>query len=65
MDSVVDDGSVWGGCDVYEIGGDRIGVVRWWWVNEEVGDFFFFRRRTAYEMGVRLVGSGMCVRDRV
>ena len=29
---------------------------------EEV--FFFFKQKTAYEIGVRLVGSEMCIRDR-
>src|SRR5665647_3688514 len=27
--------------------------------------FFFFKQKTAYEIGVRLVGSEMCIRDRV
>ena len=27
-------------------------------------DFFFFKQKTAYEIGVRLVGSEMCIRDR-
>ena len=26
---------------------------------------FFFKQRTAYEVGVRLVGSEMCIRDRL
>ena len=26
--------------------------------------FFFFKQKTAYEIGVRLVGSEMCIRDR-
>ena len=26
-------------------------------------DFFFFKQKTAYEIGVRLVGSEMCIRD--
>ena len=26
---------------------------------------FFFKQKTAYEIGVRLVGSEMCIRDRV
>jgi len=26
---------------------------------------FFFKQKTAYEIGVRLVGSGMCIRDRL
>jgi hypothetical protein len=25
---------------------------------------FFFKQKTAYEIGVRLVGSEMCIRDR-
>ena len=25
--------------------------------------FFFFKQKTAYEIGVRLVGSEMCIRD--
>src|SRR5680860_1920648 len=25
--------------------------------------FFFFKQKTAYEIGVRLVGSQMCIRD--
>ena len=29
-----------------------------------VGMFFFFKQKTAYEIGVRLVGSEMCIRDR-
>ena len=29
------------------------------------GVFFFFKQKTAYEIGVRLVGSEMCIRDRV
>ncbi len=28
------------------------------------GIFFFFKQKTAYEIGVRLVGSEMCIRDR-
>ena len=27
--------------------------------------FFFFKQKTAYEIGVRLVGSEMCIRDRM
>ena len=27
------------------------------------GFFFFFKQKTAYEIGVRLVGSEMCIRD--
>ena len=27
------------------------------------GVFFFFKQKTAYEIGVRLVGSEMCIRD--
>ena len=27
-------------------------------------DVFFFKQKTAYEIGVRLVGSEMCIRDR-
>ena len=27
-------------------------------------EFFFFKQKTAYEIGVRLVGSEMCIRDR-
>src|SRR5665647_985180 len=27
--------------------------------------FFFFKQKTAYEIGVRLVGSQMCIRDRM
>ena len=27
--------------------------------------FFFFKQKTAYEIGVRLVGSEMCIRDSV
>ena len=26
-------------------------------------DHFFFKQKTAYEIGVRLVGSEMCIRD--
>ena len=26
--------------------------------------FFFFKQKTAYEIGVRLVGSEMCIRDK-
>ena len=26
---------------------------------------FFFKQKTAYEIGVRLVGSEMCIRDRM
>ena len=29
-----------------------------------VGSVFFFKQKTAYEIGVRLVGSEMCIRDR-
>ena len=29
-----------------------------------IGNFFFFKQKTAYEIGVRLVGSEMCIRDR-
>ncbi len=29
-----------------------------------VSFFFFFKQKTAYEIGVRLVGSEMCIRDR-
>ena len=28
-------------------------------------DVFFFKQKTAYEIGVRLVGSEMCIRDRI
>ena len=28
------------------------------------GVVFFFKQKTAYEIGVRLVGSEMCIRDR-
>ena len=28
-------------------------------------DLFFFKQKTAYEIGVRLVGSEMCIRDRI
>ena len=28
-----------------------------------VSFFFFFKQKTAYEIGVRLVGSEMCIRD--
>ena len=28
------------------------------------GNSFFFKQKTAYEIGVRLVGSEMCIRDR-
>ena len=27
--------------------------------------FFFFKKKTAYEIGARLVGSEMCIRDRI
>ena len=27
-------------------------------------EIFFFKQKTAYEIGVRLVGSEMCIRDR-
>ena len=27
--------------------------------------FFFFKQKTAYEIGVRLVGSEMCIRDSI
>ena len=30
----------------------------------DVYNFFFFKQKTAYEIGVRLVGSEMCIRDR-
>ena len=30
-----------------------------------IGFFFFFKQKTAYEIGVRLVGSEMCIRDRM
>ena len=30
---------------------------------EVVVVFFFFKQKTAYEIGVRLVGSEMCIRD--
>ena len=30
----------------------------------EDGIFFFFKQKTAYDIGVRLVGSEMCIRDR-
>ena len=29
------------------------------------GDFFFFKQKTAYEMLRSLVGSEMCIRDRL
>ena len=29
-----------------------------------VFSFFFFKQKTAYDIGVRLVGSEMCIRDR-
>ena len=28
-------------------------------------DIFFYKQKTAYEIGVRLVGSEMCIRDRL
>ena len=28
-----------------------------------ISSFFFFKQKTAYEIGVRLVGSEMCIRD--
>eukprot|EP01016_Furgasonia_blochmanni_P022481 TRINITY_DN2447_c0_g1_i19.p1 TRINITY_DN2447_c0_g1~~TRINITY_DN2447_c0_g1_i19.p1 ORF type:complete len:105 (-),score=18.20 TRINITY_DN2447_c0_g1_i19:99-413(-) len=35
------------------------------WITVVVhGYFFFFKQKTAYEIGVRLVGSEMCIRDR-
>ena len=34
------------------------------YVSEVVDFFFFFKQKTAYEIGVRLVGSEMCIRDR-
>ena len=35
------------------------GGVRWFWI------VFFFKQKTAYEMLRGLVGSEMCIRDRV
>ena len=32
---------------------------------ETMLDIFFFKQKTAYEIGVRLVGSAMCIRDSV
>ena len=32
-------------------------------VHKFYGIFFFFKQKTAYEIGVRLVGSEMCIRD--
>ena len=29
----------------------------------EVEKIFFFKQKTAYDLGVRLVGSEMCIRD--
>ena len=43
---------------IVEVGGARSGEVR-----EEV--FFFFKERTAYEVLRSLVGSEMCIRDRL
>ena len=31
---------------------------------KEKKEIFFFKQKTAYEIGVRLVGSEMCIRDR-
>ena len=33
--------------------------------NRRLQLFFFFKQKTAYEIGVRLVGSEMCIRDRL
>ena len=32
---------------------------------KSVCEVFFFKQKTAYEIGVRLVGSEMCIRDRI
>ena len=32
---------------------------------DDLDRFFFFKQKTAYEIGVRLVGSEMCIRDRI
>ena len=32
---------------------------------KEKKEIFFFKQKTAYEIGVRLVGSEMCIRDRL
>ncbi len=31
---------------------------------KEIGVFFFFRQKTACEIRLSLVGSGLCIRDR-
>ena len=33
--------------------------------SQDLQTHFFFKQKTAYEIGVRLVGSEMCIRDRV
>ena len=45
-------------------------IVFFFFLQEEEGIrdfclFFFFKQKTAYEIGVRLVGSEMCIRDSV
>ena len=44
---------------VIEKNRNKIPLFAW---EREVG--FFFKQKTAYEIGVRLVGSEMCIRDR-
>ena len=39
-----------------------IDVVVYYW--KKLTRIFFFKQKTAYEIGVRLVGSEMCIRDR-
>ena len=36
-----------------------------WTMDEKETKVFFFKQKTAYEIGVRLVGSEMCIRDRI
>ncbi len=42
---------------IYETRFDVIGLL--------MGILFFFKQKTAYEIAACLVGSGMCIRDRI
>ena len=59
---------------MYELvsGGMKVGVYRvWCWMFKEewkglgLNVVFFFKQKTAYEMLRSLVGSEMCIRDRL
>ncbi|PTU88588.1 hypothetical protein DB322_08335, partial [Ligilactobacillus salivarius] len=33
-------------------------------IGSTTSPFFFFKQKTGYEIGVRLLGPGMCIKDR-